>query len=35
MVVLYGMAKAILTGDRPKNLGEHKKISVGRKSELM
>ena len=35
MVVMYGLAKAILTGDRPKNLGEHKKINIGRKSELM
>ncbi len=35
MVILYGMAKAILTGDKPKNLGEHKKIQVSQKSELM
>jgi len=35
MVVLYGIAKAMLSGDRTKNVGEHKKISVGRKSELM
>jgi len=35
MVMLYGMAKAMLTGDRPKNVGEHKKINIGHKSELM
>lgn len=28
MVQLYGFAKAVLTGNRPKNLGEHKKIDV-------
>jgi len=35
MVVLYGLAKAMLTGDHPKNIGDHKKISISRKSELM
>jgi general stress protein 26 len=35
MVVLYGLAKAMLTGDRPKNIGDHKKISISRTSELM
>ena len=28
MVQLYKMAKAALTGEPPKNLGEHKKVAV-------
>jgi general stress protein 26 len=33
MVQLYGLAKAILTGEKPKNLGEHEKINLGAASE--
>ena len=33
MVQLYGFAKAVVTGDRPKNLGEHKKVDVVPRSE--
>lgn len=35
MVQLYGFAKAVLTGNRPKNLGEHKKVDVVPPSESM
>jgi general stress protein 26 len=35
MVQLYGLAKAIFTGERPKNLGENKKLGFPPRSESM
>lgn len=35
MVQLYGFAKAVLTGKRPKNMGDHKKIEVTPSAESM